>query len=161
MSPHSAALHILSHPLKTWKQHMSVLQPKFCSELKPVSVCHGILTIIMLQDLGLWGWGGGRGSSLHAVIEDIRERTVPYVWYSIQTRSVHSTPSPLCVCVCVCVYVLVCVAYTLWLMLYSDIPEEFIMPIWFFKKKLYFGKIEHLHIFILQFGTSWMNQKFP
>ena len=82
---------------------MSVLQPKLCSEVKPVSLFNGMLTIRMLQDLGLGGWGVGRGNSLHAVIEDTRERTVPYVWYSIQTRSVHSTPSPLCVCVFVCV----------------------------------------------------------
>ena len=92
---------------------MTVLQPKLCSEVKPVSVCHGILTIIMLQDLGLGGGDGGRGSSLHGVFEDTRERTVPYVWYPIQTRSVHSTPSALCVCVCVCVYVFVCVTYAL------------------------------------------------
>lgn len=52
---------------------------------------------------GFWGGGGGRGSSLHAFIEDTRETTVPYVWYSIQRRSVHSTPSPLCVCVFMCV----------------------------------------------------------
>jgi hypothetical protein len=88
---------------------MTVLQPKLCSEVKPVSLCHGILTIIMLQNMGLGGEGGGRGSSLHAVIEDTRERTVPYVWYPIQTRSVHSTPTPLCVCVCL----YVCVAYAL------------------------------------------------
>jgi hypothetical protein len=74
-----------------------------------VSVCHGILTIIMLQDLGLGGGGVGRGSSLHAVIEDTRERTVPYVWYPIKTTSVHSTSSPLRVCV----YVFVFVAYAL------------------------------------------------
>jgi hypothetical protein len=63
----------------------------------------------MLQDFGFGDGIGDRGSSLHAFIEDTRERTVPYVWYSIQRRSVHSTPSPFCVCVYVFVRVCVCV----------------------------------------------------
>lgn len=92
---------------------MTVLHPKLCSELKPVPVCHGILTIIMLQNFGFGDGIGDRGSSLHAFVEDTRERTVPYVWYSIQRRSVHSTPSPFCVCVYVFVRVCVCVAYAL------------------------------------------------
>jgi hypothetical protein len=97
------------------------------------------------------GWGGGgRCSSLHAVVQDIRERTVSGVWYAIQTRSVQFPYF------CFGRYIVTGVVY-------ADILEEFLMLIRFLKKSFVMSAFwqdrgaPKFYIAVLDF----MDQKFP